>query len=126
MRVVSILLVLSTTGTASPYPAAECARRTDRRQDFAAAVDSFQKCIARANPTPLMRIAFYHHAANGRARAGVLFMGATCASDLEFTNLIRRVRDANPSLKIPAPPPNPPVLAVNRQDLSLAAFLENR
>jgi hypothetical protein len=36
------------------------------------------------------------------------------------------VRDAKPQLEVDRPPANPPVLAVNGQDLSLSAFLENR
>jgi hypothetical protein len=72
------------------------------------------------------RYTVYHRAANGHARVGLLIMAAVCSSDREFANLIRRVRDANPNLEIPAPPANPPVLAVNGQDLGLAAYLGNR
>jgi hypothetical protein len=71
------------------------------------------------------RYTVYHHA-SGRARVGLLIVAGGCASDRDLANLIRRARDAKPDLDIPAPPPHPPVLAVNGLDLSLAAFLENR
>jgi hypothetical protein len=69
------------------------------------------------------RYTVYHRWIDRRVRVGLLIAAARCVNDREFADLIRRVRDAQPALDIPGPPALPPVLSLNGQDLSLAAFL---
>ncbi len=69
------------------------------------------------------RYAVYHHANGKRTRVGLIMIAAKCANDNEFAALMQKARDARPSLDPTRPPENPPVLAVNGEDLSLTHFL---
>jgi len=72
------------------------------------------------------RYTVYHHLRDRRIRVGLVIMAAKCTSDRELAELMRKARNAKPGLDLARPHVNPPVLAVNGEDLSLATFLGMR